>query len=136
MTTIACNHKMMAADSQTCDGGISGKAVKIFRVNDDIIGFAGSLGQGMKFVAWYGDRNKEAPSLSDSNILILKHDGSIEQWDESMMPLVVKDKFYAIGSGSHFAMGAMYAGKNPKQSVEIAIKLDVDSGGPVKVLEL
>jgi ATP-dependent protease HslVU (ClpYQ) peptidase subunit len=39
---------------------------------------------------------------------------------------------YAIGSGSDFAMGAMLAGKTAAESVRIATKLDIYSGGAVR----
>ena len=50
---------------------------------------------------------------------------------EVMVPFPASDPF-AIGSGQDFAMGAMYSGKTAVEAVRIAIKLDANSGGPVR----
>jgi len=45
------------------------------------------------------------------------------------------DGIYGVGSGSPYAMGALHAGKTPKRAVEIAAKLDVNTSGPVQLVE-
>lgn len=45
------------------------------------------------------------------------------------------DGIYGVGSGSPYALGALHAGARPKKAVEIACKLDVNSSGPVQVVE-
>lgn len=44
--------------------------------------------------------------------------------------------YYAWGSGSVVAMGAMLAGADAKQAVEIAMQLDPWTGGEVDVIDL
>lgn len=50
--------------------------------------------------------------------------------------LPIKSKFYSIGSGSHFAMGAMETGMTPKEAVAVAIKLDKGSGKGVTFFDV
>jgi len=123
----------MAADSCVYAGGIKDRTVKIARVDGHIIGFAGVLTQGKKFIAWYRDREREAPSLEDTEILVLRNNGKIEYWDSAMFPLEVKGPI-AIGSGAAAALGAMYAGKPPHEAVKIACKIDSYTSHPVKVI--
>ena len=132
MTTIACNHEMMAADSQVTDGNIKEKCIKIFKVNGDIIGIAGSYSEGLAFVRWWSDKEKEKPSFSETEAIVLKPDGTIERWDGAFYPMAVKG-FQAIGSGSNFALGAMEMGADPKKAVQVACKYDCYSCPPVRV---
>jgi len=46
-----------------------------------------------------------------------------------------EDGIYGIGSGSPYAIGALHAGKTPQKAVEIAAKLDVNTSGPVQIVE-
>jgi len=138
MTTIAVNHEMMAGDSLYVDGNIRGTLkTKLYRINGDILGYAGSAAEGQAFMHWYEDQTREKPDFNDTTVIVLKSDGTIETWEACYFPTIMEDHpFYAIGSGSHFAMGAMYAGADPKEAVKIAAKLDAYSGGRVKVLRL
>lgn len=138
MTTIACSRAMMAGDTRYCDGSLKGKVkTKIYRVNGDIIGYAGSPSEGMAFVEWYKDPSKEKPDISDTTFLVLRSDGTILHYDSSYHPLEINDfGCYAIGSGCDYAMGAMMAGKNPTEAVRIAAKLDIYSALPVRTLSL
>ena len=43
---------------------------------------------------------------------------------------------YACGTGSKAALGAMMAGASARQAVEIACKLDPNSGPPIKTLKI
>lgn len=42
--------------------------------------------------------------------------------------------FYALGSGSYFAIGAMANGADAKKAVEIACEYDIHSGGPLTII--
>lgn len=45
------------------------------------------------------------------------------------------DGIYGVGSGSPYAIGALHAGATPQEAVEIACKLDVNTSGPIQVVE-
>jgi ATP-dependent protease HslVU (ClpYQ) peptidase subunit len=71
----------------------------------------------------------------ETEFVILTEDKKIFTCCDPRKWLPVKDKHYAIGSGSHFAMGAMQAGKNPEEAVKVAMKLDKGTGfGVTKVV--
>lgn len=42
---------------------------------------------------------------------------------------------YGVGSGSLYAIGALFAGANIKEAVQIAIKLDINSGGRIQIVK-
>jgi ATP-dependent protease HslVU (ClpYQ) peptidase subunit len=42
---------------------------------------------------------------------------------------------YGVGSGSPYAMGALLAGATPEEAVEHACKVDVNSSGPILIME-
>ena len=43
------------------------------------------------------------------------------------------DGFYGVGSGAPIALGALHAGAEPVQAVEIACKLSIYSAGPFQI---
>lgn len=133
MTTIACNHKVMAGDSLCDDGGMRAKAVKIFDIDGDFLGIAGSLAQGLKFVSWYKSREGEPPCCDETTILVLSK-GKIFTWENGGC-IPVAEKFYSIGSGAHAAMAAMICGKAPDEAVKVACKVDIGSGLPIRTLK-
>jgi len=45
------------------------------------------------------------------------------------------DGIYGVGSGSPYAMGAAKAGAKPERAVEIAANFDVNTSGPIQVVE-
>ena len=45
------------------------------------------------------------------------------------------DGIYGVGSGSSYAMGALHAGVKPEKAIEIASKLDVNTSGPITLME-
>lgn len=136
MTTIAINKTSIAADSQFTHQNLITKGDKLFRVGDDIIGFAGAVEAGIAFVDWKKGGEKPVELDEDFEAFVLSKDGRITWYGSKMVPIPVKEKFTAIGSGSHLAIGAMYAGLSPEEAVKIACKVDTGSCLPVKVFKL
>lgn len=142
MTTIACDGKTMAADSRRCFGDMRfDDTPKIFRLRDgSILGVCGTLQLAMMRMDWLNNRGKPedypAAKGDDScDMLVLRPDGKIEHYLEYSTPIEVKAPI-ALGSGREFAMGALLAGKNAAEAVEIACQIDVYSGGPIQVRTL
>jgi len=53
MTTVCYRDKVLASDSQGCQGTYYGGSFqKIHQVNDVIVGTAGKLDEGTKFIKW------------------------------------------------------------------------------------
>lgn len=57
-----------------------------------------------------------------------------EKWIAEILPIL--DTQVAVGSGAHYALGAMLAGKSAIEAVKIACKLDINSGLPVESVNL
>ena len=59
------------------------------------------------------------------------------RYDNSYVPSkIIQQGLYALGSGSHLAIGARSAGASVKESIEIAIEHDSGSGGVALVYDL
>lgn len=69
-----------------------------------------------------------------ANGFVITPDGIILVWGDHG-PWRVDRPYYALGSGSAVALGAMQCGATAEQAVEAAIALDIYSGGPVRVLK-
>ena len=138
MTTIACDGKSMASDSQQTGVYIDiVVAQKIFIVNGHVIGAAGEASSGLAFVDWFrnGCNDDDYPRQCDDNsfeALVVRDGEKIKYYSSSRYGVDV-GTVAAIGSGSKFAMGAMLAGADPQKAVEIACKLDPNSSEPVRV---
>ena len=136
MTTIAWDGKTLAADTLCAGSFRMQNVVKIFKVKKDLVGFSGDMQEGYSFLEWYkaGCKPDEKPTITGSFSGIVVR-GSRCYWVESnLIPAEVHDGRYALGTGSDFAMAAMYCGKTAKEAVEIAIYFDVHSGGEVTTL--
>lgn len=114
---------------------------KLFRKdiggNSAIIGTSGSHILGEVFIKWYGTKKKK-PNFgpkADFEALVVTKDG-LYHYDEDLSGGKVNREWFAIGSGSFAALGALYAGKTPEEAVEIATKIDPYSGLPIQILKL
>lgn len=56
--------------------------------------------------------------------------GQIFDIDEDLSVMKSEDNMYAIGSGGSFALGALYAGADPLDAMEIACKVSAYSAPP------
>lgn len=56
--------------------------------------------------------------------------GEIFDIDEDLSVMKSEDNMYAIGSGGSFALGALYAGADPLDAMEIACKVSAYSAPP------
>lgn len=147
MTTIAVRAGKMAADSrvtyETEAGGVLHfRTEKIFRVGRDIVGLAGESEPGLIFLDWYkaGAALKDRPGVlidgeADFTALVLTRKGLFE-YGKYCRAERVFEPFYAIGSGSKAALGAMHMGADAARAVRIACKIDPYSGTPIVVMEL
>lgn len=95
------------------------------------VGLAGNVDKFADVLDWFVDptQYKKPPTLGNGEGIILTADGKIFTFFKDPTNwLVIDQPTYAIGSGMHFAMGAMAAGAEPLEAVKQAIKLDPSSG--------
>ncbi|EJS8701418.1 hypothetical protein NFA99_004599 [Escherichia coli] len=137
MTTIAFDLKTLAADSLvTYDGMRVGNSEKIAKVIGGTLGSAGNLEDVTAAKAWFNAGCPEKRPVLTSYIgIFIPDDGSSPQeYNEKLIQMALPSNSpWVAGTGKNFAMAAMLAGKGAAEAVEIAIKLDIYSGGPVRV---
>lgn len=150
MTTVAVNKTGMAADGRACLAShiATNNAVKLREDEDYIYGGAGdfaALTEAFQFITAKREQNRigflsttttkaeeELPELDDDFHLVRldKANGKAAMCTKDLVWIEV-DLPFAIGSGAGFAIGAMAAGKTPKEAVKIAMKFDAATGGKI-----
>lgn len=136
MTCIAFKDGVLAADTlTTADGVRSGFAQKIFRAGRLRIGAAGSAPLIEKFRDWLAaGMVGDAPLHSDdAAFFVIAPSAPAVMWTQNG-PWRIREPFWALGSGEHFAKGAMMAGASAEEAVLIAAQVCTGVGGRVMVL--
>lgn len=136
MTTIAFDGKTLASDSLvTCDGMICGDVTKIHRIDGGYIGCAGDLSDIASVVYWLQGTSDKPKDVSVFSAIIVLDDGRAFEMDERMVRFQCAIP-NAVGSGAKYALTAMKLGKSASEAVEVAISMDIYSGGEVVSYEL
>ena len=145
MTTVAYRDGVMAADSRAYSGDKTpiGSKQKIHRMPDGtLLGVSTTSIGGDALVRRWVESGCPVPTNDtlkpeSFTALMVKPSGDVFYANNNLEwtgPLEVE--FIAIGSGEHFALGAMAMGASAERAVEAAIGLDVWSAFPVNVLKL
>ena len=133
MTTIAYDGKTLAADRQM--GGWMNVG-KIFKLKDG--SYAAGAGNNFdairRIVAWLiaGSKQDARPEIREQDapdLLIVDKHGVCNwmTWPYHEGP-VITEPFFAVGSGSEYALGAMASGMSARRAIEIACRFDAHSG--------
>jgi hypothetical protein len=140
MTTIvACTVRgVMACDSTWSDGQQRGLAKKVYRRQGALIGLSGDLGS---IQVWLDAHRAEAlhaffAELAGVEALRLDAHG-LQHWSAvngGWLP--IREKYWAIGTGAWFSLGALDAGAAVQRAVQIAVKRDASSAGRVRIYQL
>lgn len=138
MTTIAFDGKTIAADCQSTYGSFPVKAHKLHRLTykgkNAVAGCAGTIQEFDPIITWVknGCKKKQRPDVEDEkpdfSIMVVTEDGEVHYACNSLFFHEMGKSRWAIGSGSDYALGAMEAGKTAKEAVDIASRLDVNTG--------
>lgn len=148
MTTIVTDRKLrvMAADKQTTYGGFKTRSSdKITRLINSagevaLVATAGNAETGVAFDTWFCEKYSGIQSRRPYPrarpgfaALVFYEDGTLFLYQNQGYPVEIKDRFFGIGSGSEYALGALHAGADIRKAVQIASKLDDGSGGGIQV---
>jgi len=149
MTTIAYRDGCMAADTQAYLGrGEPGHArkLKVHRLVDgSLLGVSSSIvGAALRLVDWVngGCDQQSMPVIKDGErehefeMLRVFEDGVVHYFNDTYHWTVIEARYFAIGSGSKYALGAMSAGCSASGAVAIACEFDQYSGGNVEQWKL
>jgi hypothetical protein len=144
LTTIAYRDGVLAGDRRATDDGtiMPGRFRKVYKNKQGwLYGACGDSGpcehlnrfmhscpEGLPFDARWPAGKYSALVVSPDGHLFIVEKGFIEQ--------LYDQEFYAMGSGTTPALGAMYMGADAIQAVKIAIEIDSKSGGGVDAVSL
>jgi ATP-dependent protease HslVU (ClpYQ) peptidase subunit len=142
MTTIAYRDGIIASDSQATQGIVKSRIRKMWKLSKGILAVAGDYNQGMSLLTWMvaslaspDGEEPGPPDLSETGAFFLTKKG-LYMYDQSPMPILIEEPFYAIGSGQELALGAMTMGASAKEAVKVASKWDVNTGGRIVTMSL
>jgi hypothetical protein len=136
LTTIVCNLEAMASDKRV-SGGHMFAAQKIQRIKGSLYGGCGNYEQLLKMFEWFKnpDMRPDWKFQPEFEIIQLSPEG-IFCWGSEMIAVPVLQPFYATGSGSAYAMGALECGADLRSAVEVAAKYDSATGHGVQIITL
>lgn len=144
MTTIAYRGGYLAGDQRTTDSGsiMPGRYTKVRRNSKGwIYGCAGQSGPIIEFDTFMQEfkpdkfPNKKTPR-GDYRAIVVDPTGQVYDVDKGIAEALPPVPFYAIGSGTDAALGAMYHGASAYEAVKCAIEVDNLSGGDVDCIPL
>ena len=139
MTTICADKQRMVSDSKIImvknGGDTQFSGPKLVRKQLVIIGVAGDSDDGDRFIKWYGSRKRKPKPTAEFEALVLTPKG-LYHYDDALSCNRVNDPWFAIGSGSHAALGALHAGCDLERAVEIASYVDPNTGLPCQIMSL
>lgn len=137
MTTIAVHGWSMGGDTQTTDGTYRKwrREKVIFLPDGSLFGACGDVTAVDLLRQWAADQfeGKRPAKTSDAGVLLLSRNGDkplVRCLDSSGKPYEVFGGFYAIGTGSAYAMGAMHRKATLIQALETAAEYDAMTSGP------
>ena len=136
MTTVAASliHKEIASDSMCSGEGGYYSVCKLRHWKDGVAGAAGDWVQILKFFNSI-ENGGDLDSDCDVECMELRAEG-IYVYESTLIPARIKEPFYAIGTGSAYAIAAMHLGKSPREAVEIAALFDPATRGPIDVITI
>jgi hypothetical protein len=130
MTTVVYRDGILAADRKI-DGWQS--VCKLIRLKSGAyISGAGNWDDVVEVARWLDAKAVEAnkPTLTQGSTSVIYLDSTGLYWmtDPFLRKVKVEEPYYAIGSGAHFALGALAMGATAHEAVEIAMQFDSQSG--------
>lgn len=135
MTTIVARFSTLeiAADSMVSSDDSYFFTAKLRRTKNGVLGGCGDWDKIMKIYKSI-EEGKE-PEEIDVTAMELRPDG-IWIYEGTNVPVIIKQDFYAIGTGAGYAMGALHCGKSVLEACEIACLYDTSSRGPIDYIKL
>jgi len=148
MTTIAYKNGVLAFDSRVTTGSaLTGATIKAKQFKNVMAAGCGDVQAVHAFLDWVeaGYKQEEKSKfaidvlaamegMEFEGILIDRKTRKLYFFGNAFYPFEITAPFYAIGSGSHFAMGAMAMGASAHKAVKVASTLDTATGGQVHML--
>lgn len=148
MSVIAFDGKMIAADTMSNNGIIRTKTQKLFFFEKPGFNYyvfvCGDLANGLLMIDWFKKKfivesDFQFPNIdrnsNHATMVVLSVDENnnknVLEYSGTHIPIVIQEPIWAYGDGGELALGAMAAGANAKQAVEIACKYSITCGFPI-----
>lgn len=138
MTAIAYRAGVMACDTRSELGYLKLNENKIIKKDGYLIGVSGEkCPHNSEIIRWFFLDVKAPRRLkldgSEFTLLVVTPGGKIQIWDQTGIPYPMPPnvKFWSVGSGAEFCMGAMELGASAERAVKAAIKWLPTVGGNV-----
>jgi ATP-dependent protease HslVU (ClpYQ) peptidase subunit len=138
MTVISFDGKSIAADKRNTWGSGTLTTTKLVRLHGGVLAGCGNTSQILEMIHWIkkGCKVSAFPDFqrdpeSSVSLLMISPQGQILQYENTPHPIAIENKFWAIGSGSDYAMAAMHLGHSARRAVEVAIALDPGCGNGI-----
>ena len=143
MTTIAFDGKTMACDTRVAGDHIYNTYTKIYENDFAVIGVAGDAGVGAMLIRDNGILNPKSYDFDFEALVFMKDTKKVykvsfyKSWDCALSSVIpIADGFAAVGSGSPYALAAMYLGHTAARSVTVAAQFDTNTGGKIITKQL
>lgn len=138
MTCVAYRDRIIAADSQAIVEDVKMvDDVKVARRKGHLFGICGmALPPLDAAIKWYFSKKREAFKPYKFTMIVVTPEGKVIDIDHKNAVIEVDLPFYAVGSGTAYALGAMEMGATAEQAVAAAIKWCPTVGGKVVVRKL
>lgn len=145
--TLACDsqvsshHRIVANDGKKIFTPPEGEVWRIYGKTVKAIGISGDYAAVFEIIealkSEKGLANTTAfPEKTSFSLLSILEDGKVldtsKDSDDKYIATCEVSPPVAIGSGMEFALGAMAAGLSAEAAVDVAIQLDLYSGGPIQ----
>ena len=148
MTTIAVDKNSISCDLQFSYRELKFKgktkiitlkpkvASALFGVEQAYIGFAGNADIWGHVVSWFAVPDDSPPRCKGIEFLLLTSERKIYHGSNMTNWLELDEPYFSIGTGGHFAMGAMANGKTTKEAIQTAMLHDPMTGMGIKTYNL
>ena len=121
-------HKMLVLNKEV--------AGALFGAKKAIVGYSGSADTIGSVFHWLSNPVDRAPKVKNAELIVLTSNKEIYTNYNLGGWIFVDKPYYSIGSGSHFALGALTAGRSSKAAVKVSEGLDPGTGMGVTEIRL
>lgn len=142
MTTIAYKDGVLAADTRmiVSDHIISSCTKIRYLPNGVVVACAGNANNeavALKYFSGEKWMDEEPPDIKKGfECILITKTGVPMACHGSLRPFVIEHPYYAVGTGTEFALAAMEMGKGAVEAVKFSARLDCNTNDSVTVYEI
>lgn len=144
MTTIAFDGKTMACDTRVvCGSNCYNTDTKIYENDTYVIGVASDAGVGTMLIDCPYILQARPYEFDFEALVFVKDTEKVykvefnKSWDCALSSVIlIADAYAAVGSGSRYALAAMYLGETATRAITVAAQFDTNTGGKIITKQL